>query len=152
MKNIDKHILLALALFGLCGCNIAQKRVSNISVQDTLNAPIIVLSKKKLDAIDKFYSQSNEKPVVVFYTMQGCEPCKEIYPYYKKMAKKYGNNLAFGYEDWTFNRRLDKKRLKNIYIFPTVVIYNKGTVVEKMNGRNSISWHLEKELSEHSSH
>lgn len=142
MKNIAKALTIGLALLSLYGCaKDPRKEVSqNISVQDTLNAPITQISRKKKN-IKQFYSQEK---TVVFYTFQGCKGCEEIYPFYKKMAKQYSSNFDFGIVDAILTGTPEKD---SVYVFPTIGIYSKGKLIKKIIGSKKIASDLEVTLS-----
>lgn len=151
MKNLSKILIFGLALLSLYGCTkeVAKKEDrSRIFVQDTIDVQIKDIKNKKREISD-FYSKSNK--LVVFYTMQGCEPCEGIYPYFKKKAKEYSESYLFGREDEILNRFLNPRIKKHeIYSAPTVIIWDKDSVVSRLEGSKDISNNLERELLKHS--
>lgn len=132
VKSITSKAACLALLSCLSGCGNGQRKTvfENISIQDTINAPIVILHYNQKN-IGPF--RSSPKTSIVFYTIQGCAACDEIYPFYKKMARKYnGKLLQFGKEDAILNRRHDPKiQEDSIYYYPTICIYKQGKLINK---------------------
>jgi len=97
------------------------------------------LSKENKKEIDKILK--TETNVTVLYYMTFCGHCIELKPKWNKIATKYENSKTVFIinVEADFILFLNKKYLKNVVGYPTIIKYNKGKLITEYEGERSFS-------------
>ena len=88
---------------------------------------ILELSEKKFDGII-----TGSKPVVVDFWASWCGPCKFMLPIFDKLAKIYGNKIAFARLNVDENQSVATRY--DVYSIPTFIVFNNGKEVDRAMG------------------
>jgi len=107
------------------------------------------LTKENKKDIQKILK--TETNVTILYYMTFCGHCIDLKPKWNKISSKYenSNNVFIINVEADFLQYLDKKYVKNVVGFPTIIKYNKGVFVKEYNEERNIS-KLEKFIIEKS--
>jgi thioredoxin 1 len=89
---------------------------------------------------------SSDVPVLIDFWAVWCAPCKMVAPIVENMATEYRGKLKVGKLDVDNNRQTAMKY--GIRSIPTLLVFDKGKVVEQIIGAVSKS-HLAEKLEPH---
>ena len=79
-------------------------------------------------------------PVLVDFWAEWCAPCKALTPVINELAGDYADKIKVGKVDCDANREISVRF--TISAIPTVILFNKGDVVERFVGlRNKHDFH-----------
>jgi len=97
------------------------------------------LTKENKKEIEKILK--TETNVTVLYYMTFCGHCIELKPKWNKIASKYQSSKTVFIinVEADFLQHLNKKYLKNIVGFPTIIKYNKGLLKKEYDEERSFS-------------
>jgi thiol-disulfide isomerase/thioredoxin len=97
------------------------------------------LTKENKKEIEKILK--TETNVNVLYYMTFCGHCIDLKPKWNKIASKYENSKTVFIinVEADFLQYLDKKYLKNLVGYPTIIKYNKGKLTTEYEGERSFS-------------
>lgn len=73
-----------------------------------------------------------EKPVLVDFWGEKCEPCKALMPDVERLAEQYGSKLKMCKLNTSQNRRLAISQ--KVLGLPTFIIYKKGEITKTISG------------------
>jgi thioredoxin 1 len=73
-----------------------------------------------------------DKPVLVDFWAEWCAPCKALAPVIGELASDYAGRIKVGKVDTDSNREISVRF--SISAIPTVILFNKGEIVEKFVG------------------
>lgn len=104
--------------------NIMKKKMEQMS---NLAEKILELSEKNFDGII-----TGSKPVVVDFWASWCGPCKFMLPIFDKLAKIYGNKIAFARLNVDENQSVATRY--DVYSIPTFIVFNDGKEVDRAMG------------------
>ncbi|MCH7704867.1 MAG: thioredoxin, partial [Planctomycetes bacterium] len=76
-----------------------------------------------------------DTPVLVDFWAEWCGPCKALTPVINELADAYVGKLRVGKVDTDANREISVRF--SISAIPTVMLFNKGEIVEKFVGLRS---------------
>lgn len=74
----------------------------------------------------------SDKPVLLDFWAEWCMPCRMLAPRIDKVATEYAGRVVVGKVDTDANRDISLKF--GINAIPTVILFNKGQVVQKFVG------------------
>ena len=103
---------------------IIKKKMEQMS---NLAEKILELSEKNFDGII-----TGSKPVVVDFWASWCGPCKFMLPIFDKLAKIYGNKIAFARLNVDENQSVATRY--DVYSIPTFIVFNNGKEVDRAMG------------------
>jgi len=76
---------------------------------------------------------NSDKPVVIDFWAEWCQPCKRIAPIFKDLADQYGDQVKIAKMDIDANPATPGKY--GIRAIPTVLAFKNGEVVEQLQGQ-----------------
>jgi thioredoxin 1 len=74
-------------------------------------------------------------PVLVDFWAEWCGPCKALTPVVEELAADYADRIKVGKVDTDTNREVSVRF--SISAIPTVILFNKGEILEKFVGLRS---------------
>jgi len=74
----------------------------------------------------------SDKPVLVDFWAEWCQPCRMLTPTIEKLAKDYAGKLKVGKVDTDANR--DVSMRFGISAIPTVILFKNGQIAQKFVG------------------
>jgi len=88
----------------------------------------------EINGTDEFESAvlKSDVPVIVDFWAEWCMPCRMIAPIFKELAKEYAGKMKFAKVNVDFNQELAARY--GIQGIPTLLVFNKGNVVERVVG------------------
>jgi thioredoxin 1 len=78
---------------------------------------------------------NSDKPVLVDFWAEWCGPCKALAPVIDDLATEYKGRIKVAKVDTDANRDISVRF--SISAIPTVILFNKGEIVEKLVGLRS---------------
>lgn len=112
--------LAAVALVACIGTSVARPAVRTLDTHDQFTE-LMAHHKKKTGL-----------PVIVDYYSDGCGPCRQIAPIYKKMAKQYKGKAVFTKVDVNANHQTSQ--IQQIRSMPTFQFYLAGKKKHQFSG------------------
>jgi thioredoxin 1 len=104
---------------------------------------------KAIEITDANFKQeviSSDVPVLIDFWAVWCAPCKMVAPVVEQIATEYRGKLKVGKLDVDYNRKTAMEY--GIRSIPTLLVFDKGKVVEQIIGAVSKS-HLVEKLEPH---
>ncbi|MGB2987261.1 MAG: thioredoxin [Phycisphaerae bacterium] len=77
----------------------------------------------------------SDTPVLVDFWAEWCAPCKALGPIINELATEYAGKVKVGKVDTDANREISVRF--SISAIPTVILFNRGEIVEKFVGLRS---------------
>ncbi len=78
---------------------------------------------------------NSDLPVLVDFWAEWCGPCKALTPVIEELASDYEGKVKIGKVDTDANREVSVRF--SVSAIPTVILFNKGEIVEKFVGLRS---------------
>ena len=75
---------------------------------------------------------NSDQPVLVDFWAEWCGPCKALTPLIDELATAYAGKVRVGKVDTDANREVSVRF--SVSAIPTVILFNKGEIVEKFIG------------------
>ena len=75
---------------------------------------------------------NSDQPVLVDFWAEWCGPCKALTPLIDELATAYAGKVKVGKVDTDANREVSVRF--SVSAIPTVILFNKGEIVEKFVG------------------
>jgi thioredoxin 1 len=88
---------------------------------------LVELSERNFDEI-----VGGSKPVLVDFWATWCGPCQFMLPIFDKLAKKYGDKVAFGRLNVDDNQGIAMRY--DVYAIPTFIMFMNGKTVDRAVG------------------
>jgi thioredoxin 1 len=88
---------------------------------------LVELSERNFDEI-----VGGSKPVLVDFWATWCGPCQFMLPIFDKLAKKYGDKVAFGRLNVDDNQGIAMRY--DVYAIPTFIMFMNGKAVDRAVG------------------
>jgi thioredoxin 1 len=88
---------------------------------------LLELSEKNFDE-----AVNGNRPVLVDFWATWCGPCQFMLPIFDKLAKKYGDKVAFGRLNVDDNQGVAMRF--DVYAIPTFIIFMNGKAVDRAVG------------------
>merc|ERR1719272_1525656 len=96
-----------------------------------------VKTNSEFNKLLKHHKENTGFPVIVDYYSDGCGPCRQIAPIYKKLAKQYKGKVVFTKVDVNQNR--ETSGINQIRSMPTFQFYLNGKKKHQFSGGDSNS-------------
>lgn len=141
-----KKIIAILLVLLLAACSVSAFKLPTVSpyAQKSIMLKANLVSSDKFQPrirLPKCYKEltpenywdtirNSEKPVVVKFYSQLCEPCKKMAPYYEQACWEYRDRADFYALDIFLN--LDFYYTFGLYHVPTILFYNDGAEVSRV--------------------
>ncbi len=103
-----------------------------------------------MDVTDKTYKEEVldfEGVVLVDFWATWCTPCKIQGPIIDELAEKYKSNPNVKFAKLDTDQNPDTSMANQIFSIPTLILYKRGEIIEKIVGLRS-SEELEKKIQE----
>ncbi|HWS20921.1 MAG TPA: thioredoxin [Nitrososphaera sp.] len=91
------------------------------------SSSLVELSERNFDEI-----VGGSKPVLVDFWATWCGPCQFMLPIFDKLAKKYGDKVAFGRLNVDDNQGIAMRY--DVYAIPTFIMFMNGKTVDRAVG------------------
>jgi thioredoxin-disulfide reductase len=91
-----------------------------------------VRTDREFQRLIKHHKEKTGLPVIVDYYSDGCGPCRQIAPHYKRLAKQYKNKVVFAKVDVNYNRETSGRQ--QIRSMPTFQFYMLGRKRHQFSG------------------
>lgn len=136
---------LLLLLPALLGALLAHPCAARPTVREIRN-------NREFERLLKHHKEMTGLPVIVDYYSDGCGPCRQIAPHFKKLAKKYKNKAVFAKVNVDRNRETSGRQ--QIRSMPTFQAYLLGKKRQQFSGADlrqlqSISQQLAREATKY---
>ena len=133
MKQVIMPLLL-LSLLYFSGCNVIDKDLNSPKnkqkdTNEILSKNVKVISSEK--EFNKLVLNSS-RPAIVKFETEWCSICKEMVPIYNQLADRFKGKINFYKVDIDKLRSLTPKY--EITGVPTLILFKKGKVAEKLEG------------------
>ena len=90
-----------------------------------------------LELTDSNFEQevlNSDKPVLVDFWAEWCQPCRMLAPTIDELAKEFTGKVKIGKVDTDHNRNVSMKF--DVTAIPTVILFKNGQIVRKFIGLN----------------
>merc|ERR1711871_1784011 len=91
-----------------------------------------VRTDREFQRLIKHHKEKTGLPVIVDYYSDGCGPCRQIAPHYKRLAKQYKGKAVFAKVDVNYNRETSGRQ--QIRSMPTFQFYLLGKKRNQFSG------------------
>ena len=91
-----------------------------------------IRNNREFERLIKHHKEMTGLPVIVDYYSDGCGPCRQIAPHFKRLAKKYKNKAVFAKVNVDRNRETSARQ--QIRSMPTFQAYLLGKKRQQFSG------------------
>ena len=124
-RTMTRNAGLLLLLPALLGALLAHPCAARPTVREIRN-------NREFERLLKHHKEMTGLPVIVDYYSDGCGPCRQIAPHFKKLAKKYKGKAVFAKVNVDRNRETSGRQ--QIRSMPTFQAYLLGKKRQQFSG------------------